>query len=454
MFKSNLSPSIKYNLITTTTWTIDLNGYPNWKHALFGPVILFKNQPLWIKSAFTSLLLPNTLFQLIHTPLEEKNTINNFLKTSKAQGFFEYYGHYIVINNDTQFKLTDHPFDFSFFNTISINPNTKSNQVPLDAEPINTHLFDHLLRYYVLNETGEYSDGPGKIEENANKTLTLFITSPLSENQWYCLCQEAKKHNVTLFLYLAPNVLTPYSLKTTMINKPIKIYTNAASRIIITNHIEKTTQPLSSINTQTFDIEDHDFGSIMYRIDFKKTENGYEDFSVTISDIFYALTQGKTIILKGLFPPLLIYQLQPLLIHSHYCINQYHYTLTGKLILVIENDPKQPLHLDWLSDYEQQHHDLTPDPLSPWIIYEETEPTTQHISTFNQENATAFMEKRKTAFFDALNQSHLLQIIGPTASGKTYFIETIIKSCPDVTIHYHIHNWATDNTSKKKGADT
>ncbi|MFT6331815.1 MAG: hypothetical protein ACJAW3_000133 [Lentimonas sp.] len=162
------------------------------------------------------------------------------------------------------------------------------------------------------------------IENNKDKTLPLFITSKLSDNQWYILLNKAQIHNVQLEIYLAPNIPLPEKVKHNKLNfippeSTSKSLENIPT-IIVSNDAGQTIRGLGD-NYVVIDLEDVTSEDLTVGATFETFEGGFNNFEKTRSDLITALKQGKKIILKGRFDPELLQILEPFLSGKE--INQF-----------------------------------------------------------------------------------------------------------------------------------
>ena len=121
---------------------------------------------------------------------------------------------------------------------------------------------------------GTYSQTPGLINLRSkaeDKKLDLFITSQLSEEQYYCLFNEAQKHGVRLNIGFAPNVKIPESISEQLgeiaITSLLEEGAAAARpepRIAVTNDANQHLETLK-INPGTIilDIEDYSYADLV-----------------------------------------------------------------------------------------------------------------------------------------------------------------------------------------------
>src|SRR5690606_29987502 len=130
-----------------------------------------------------------------------------------AIGAFTYNGVTIPLSQDTIIKCNSKQFDFALFKEYSIKTDVSSDKLPQDVTLINTYIFDQLLHQKTVKK-GVYTETPGLLSEAVERKqpLKLFITSALSESQWYCLFHQAHHHKVPLELYVAANVEIPKNL--------------------------------------------------------------------------------------------------------------------------------------------------------------------------------------------------------------------------------------------------
>tara|TARA_A100001015_G_scaffold314867_1_gene425354 strand:- start:570 stop:6512 length:5943 start_codon:yes stop_codon:yes gene_type:complete len=313
----------------TADIAINIEGYDNWRQKLFGAVVMTRGFPEWRKSGFVTSLEKDRAALPDPTPGEAGRTlaitstlafgstnftIHNIAKEAKAEllreielakelGYLSYQGYKIEVPKNLKISFAAKEFDFTEFKDDGIEVFTDSlfSQVPPTAKVISSQTFDYLL-YDKKVEHGTYSQTAGFLEKNKGKGVEIFITSTLTETQFYCLFNEAKKHNVTLKLSLAPNVETPSSMLTEIeaeIAKrtPTMMEDKKQSSISVTNDAnEYLAKYAPDTGALIIDIEDHDYQSLVRRISFEIDQDmGFTDFKDIESQLIAELQTGKII---------------------------------------------------------------------------------------------------------------------------------------------------------------
>jgi len=469
---------------------IDGEGFASWKEKLFGRVELKGAIMEWQKSDFVK-----SLEQQSKNPLqlnfknfssEQQKEMKLFFEQGKSSGSINYYNYEIKIPSDltvqfekkefefteltgsftkTEFPSTQPQFDiFNFQDLIKKDPSTlniykdsKSNALPKDIHLINSHLFDKLLAQPKIKDGGEYHEEPGLIEESrksGNGPLKLFLSENLSDQQFYCLINQAKQHQVSLELYLAKDVEMPGKSFEQFVqaSPPIKSFdlsewfqdqlkplsaiqsifsptlTSQQKRIIITNDIEgslkefKQKQPRKDLNL--VNIEDVLYGDLFEKNQHKlvPNEGGTEQhFSIKKieSAVKTMLEKGEIVVLKGQFSDELLSILHPQILDMQQKFSNLHFIIEDKNISELKPESTK---LSWLdpSLYEVKHVAKTAEQAkNPRTVKEEFDCVGEKISENSSKEAQDFIAKRKETLQKLLGDSSVLQIFGHSGVGKS-----------------------------------
>ncbi|OGT47326.1 MAG: hypothetical protein A3E82_07580 [Gammaproteobacteria bacterium RIFCSPHIGHO2_12_FULL_38_11] len=458
----NLSPDLISNDVNyekSDTFTVDLCGTSDWKKTLFGPVVLNNNKMHWLESEFSrrcNLFPPGIEIMITGFRKEDQQEMKIFFEKSKSLGFFDYRGYRLFIPDGMTFNFNGH-YDFSCFASQSITINATTDNLNENHYEINTDTFDLLLHDKVVSG-GVYNQKPGLLEMHSQKTLHLFITSQLSNCQWWILFSMAEKNNIQLMLMLAPNINLPETLACEKVEAICHEFSTQDDCVFITNNISAAAAEIFSGNDSDFDVEDYSFQDLFHAIFFEKNKGEFSDFSICKSDVLLRLIKGDTIILKGEFSNDLLSYMKTLLLPNPYLwINGEKIMISGKLILIIEDKKLTP---DSISSYDNFFDFLdnisiwtypNPPKSTPIII---DEPDYSSYPSLEKEDSIAFIEARIKRLFDALQDNALLQLISEAGKGKSRLIQLIENSFPDtVTIYREMDNfekYANDHFDKIK----
>ena len=472
---------------------IDLQGLSNWRETLFGPIILNKDKIEWRKSSFIYFLIPQKKnhTEILYNLPKNIKILNSSAKNikemeyefnkAKALGYFEYHGHKIKLPKDFNISFDDKSFDFSKFDkNISLTNSVTINDYPADCKIINTYLFDSLLHGKKIEENF-YQQTDGLIEETnktENKILKLFITSQLSDDQWYCLLEQAQIKEVKLDLYLGKGIIMPKSVK--VIENNQNFFDKIEEQNIKKPIIYLSKNPTETLNKLlkdkkdfiVIDIEDFSYQDLVEKIHFKTTNYGFEQFQKIQSEVLKELNSGKKVILKGEFAPDLLQMLHPMLISQK---SEFE-GIGDNLIMIIEDKKNISKSLEWLGQnlvLDKQvlinnffQDELRQDLISnqgiqnlikknPNIIYRES--ADKEIDLNNSKlKSDKFIKDRKDFFIKFLTEddNSMLQLVGHSGVGKSGLIREFEKHDKDkVTIYRELanfENWANDKSNKLK----
>lgn len=462
------------------TITIDMAGLSRWQEGLLGQVKVTNNKPHWHKSELVNYLEAiaagtmnaDVQFKIINYPDDAQDVIQATLEQDQARGYLIYQGLAIEFPQQADFVLGEHNLDLSeFVNNESVHCQTdiQRHQLPENAHIINSQWFELLLHDQIIDNSGRYSERPGLIEQAAdtNTPLALYITTPLDQTQWYNLCRQAKHHQVTLRLYLAPGVQPPQALNGTMTRSEPNHQHEPETEpcVYLTNNPDRLLKEEfdSDSDSYVFNLEDQSFQSLFYAPYFELTHEGFNHCQWQYSDVFKALQKGHNIILKGAAPKSFLEQLHPLIGANGIWHNGEWCSLNGQLTLLLEtpelsHDASSIIKkkgLSWLSVADDQiypypqeaaaHHEEP--------IWQEPSPTTDVTAQdLTPANADAFLGRRIATVKQQLNDSPWLQLIGKTGVGKSSLMQQLSDE-PSLTVYHDLSNltqWAQDNSNHTK----
>ncbi|MBL6784960.1 MAG: AAA family ATPase [Rickettsiales bacterium] len=460
-YKSLLSPQVRdhdkyeglpehkalaFKASQAETTQIDLMGLSDWRLALFGKILLEGESMVWHHSSFVDAVRTNASnFEISNLSEEAAKELNYEVKQAKAKGFFAYHGHRIKLPDDFDVKVTSKNFDFSKFNAISVRKNCKYEQAE-GTVIINTHIFDQLLHKHQIKD-GQYQEIPGLLEVNNSGSLSLFVTSELTEAQYYCMLNEAKRFNVKLKLLLAPYISLPSKIKTD--NQVLLKASDGRgselsgkSKIIVTND-------LSSYGVQRdeqfIDIEDFGFEALISSITYKASQEGFSEFDQHISKFIEGLQKGEKFVLRGEFTDAMLNILAPFIAESgeNLTIVVEDMDLSAKVI-------RYP-RLDWLSDrLEFRYKEL--ETKQEVIKRIEVEDKSFELAD-SEAKAKRFIETRKELVLDALAASNMLLLEGHSGVGKSSLMKEFEEHDHDkISVHRELNSfvqWAEDKSEGK-----
>lgn len=432
--------------------TIDLKGLPDWQETLFGPIVLNNNQLEWQRSEFVLALEDSDpqplLINLSNIPAHAMQQLNTLLQRAKAQGYLEYHHAQIPLHEQVQFKLDFTDFNFTKFQPVQLIKNIESSQLPPEYQVINTELFDFLLTNKKVDQ-GQYQIMPGWLEQAKDNRLNLFITSELSNNQWYCLLEHAQFYRVELTLLCAKEVSIPKKIK---VNQGAEPELNRAISfdeplIYLSNQPKKC----AAIEEQAlcFAIEDYNYHDLITWVNYLYHNNQFTDFNEQTSDVFNVLKQGRTVVLYGEFSTSLLHALQPLILSQ---TSQNDKPWLGRLILSIDKKCRPDLRFLPQQSIKSIEF-IAPNEINPKIIYKELADDCMDLSD-SEQKAERYLVDRLTVLIDAINNYPISTMIGKTGVGKTFLIREIKKRYPDQYQVYHelehFEEFALDGSDKVK----
>ncbi len=455
---------IKQNELSTDSFVVDIMAYPDWQTHLFGPIVLIDNQIVWQKSTWVKWIVaqPNDIslhLILDNVPIEARQACYDYFARAKAQGYFDYHDYRITYPEQLNLTVTEDDFDFTQFKTPTILTEAQPSQIPRKAKIINSELFDSLLTTKnIIN--GSYQQQAGLLAQFANSSLTLWITSELSDCQWYCLFAEAKQNNVSLDLYLAKDVKLPADLATNaMAEKTRQVSaTEGLANIVLTN---KAQDLAVDTNALIIELDDENYETLFGPILYRHNNTGFSDFSYDQSDFVKLLQGDRPIVLRGTCSEELLQALHPLLTGKPLQLPDGRLlTRAAPLTLYLEVEPYQLstknnhyAPLAFLGNYTTVENIADIDRETPVIYREEAVPALNNDSFNTNKIANKFMASRTTALLEALQQHRMVQLVGPTGVGKSHLMKQVAEESSGITVYHDLENlakWAQDTSDKDK----
>ena len=447
---------------TAAKTIIDLQGFSNWRRQLFGKVILNGGKMIWEKSPFVAALeAKQNNFEVCNlSPQAAEELTREFLQ-AKAVGKFSYHGHDIFLPADTELSCDSNSFAFDKFDgtpQISVARGASFDNAPADATLVNTQLFDLLLfDKRIDNAHGTYHEEKGLIDSCTSQPLKLFISSDLSDSQWYCLLNQMQQKDLALELHLAPEVNLPSSVKIEEIALAEE-EEETSSAIYVSNDPNKMLEEILAEEAESpfaiIDVEDLTYQDLVSKITFKYDENGFKNFTKTDSDFLIELRNGKKIVLKGQFDADLLQMLEPALLST----TAEFAGVAKNLTLIVEDKHCQSgavyKPLKWLpqdiylvKSYEKE------------AVVAVTSPAPEIFNnSFDLSNSAAeaaeFIRVRKETFTKTLDRSSLLRLTGHSGVGKSRLLKMFeaedtatTKVCRELS---SFEEWANDKSGKRK----
>lgn len=296
-------------------------------------------------------------------------------------------------------------------------------------------------------KNGQLNQAPGLLEAQANRTLAIYVTRSLDDDQWALFLHESQKHNVMLSIACAPGVVLPDAIGqiNPAMSPEVVLWDNmpitARTVSICSDNPEATVLKFKA--DMILDISECNITDLMVRID-GTLRGGSFNFIKTEQAVKKALNAARCVILTGNFSDELLDNLAPLL------RNRTH-SSAGQLILI----SKHPIpFMTTLNDIA----------VSPMIVEESLDTCftmlsyNANIEPFDPSTSLdvtiEFIEQRKNAVNDKLKEKPYVFLSGLTGVGKSSFIQhDYITS--DQQLYQGEENrtwisWACDDSTRKK----
>ncbi|MCS5711968.1 hypothetical protein [Candidatus Berkiella aquae] len=205
---------------------------------------------------------------------------------------------------------------------------------------INPGTFNQFIDHYdIQNDLPQFTKSV--FSKYENKEVNLLLTSSLSAPNWHQLLKEAKRYNVTLHIGVPEEISLPESLEkdcdVQRLNQ--KKQSIADVTLIVSSDVSMTAEKLKLVHVKdkpfVIDVSECDNSDIFYsnkaKLDEKENNIAFE---TKISDIWTALQNNQTVILKGRFKAELTNACMEICSQGGLTINGKFEPLKGKLILL------------------------------------------------------------------------------------------------------------------------
>ncbi len=456
----------------TDTYEYDMRGVSDWQSRLLGAIVLKENVPVWEKSTFIDdieqgNITDNSQLRLINLPNSARVNCEAFLNQAVIRGYINYHRACIPMPKLADIDIDTSDFNFSEFSPITIVKNITLAQLPTDTKLVNTLLFDYLLQQKIVHE-GYYRQKEGWLKAHAEKTLSLWLTSVLSDEQWYCLYAEAKSYNVNIILYIAPGIEVPTYL-------PLSVQAEYAAMVdvptrrptvhtILTNDSRHESHTISE-QALIIDVEAHDYYDLIGDITYDKLPQKFANFLYTETDFIKALRTQRPIVLRGSFSEALLLALHPLLASQLLCLpDGQMLTVTAPLTFIIEIDVSSLpanghpyLPLTFLGSKVKVDRVNTQSRKSLTLYNENCEKLVRlsvEYQLTDMQVATVLNQHRQTAIMSAFNEFNIIHIIGAIQAGKSTLIRMLTNNKKrNVFAYYGLSNfsaWAQHKDDKTR----
>jgi len=469
--KKIVHSEIKFREQTADTFSkaieIDLQGFPDWRSYLLGEIVLNGKNLEWKKSEFVQHLLKGKkFFEFKNIAPENEQKLRYELDQAKALGYLNYHGFKIPLGKDFNFTFNYRSFDFAKFTPASlklfVRNEVTSEDVSAEIPVINSMLFDKLLVDKSISG-GLYKSCAGLIENaklSSDKRLKFFLTSDLSQSQWYCLLEQASKNGVTLEILAAKGIRIPTEIKPQILPKEKKDeaklgFSGVFAKVYVTNDAAKTTKQIASEKESPIiiDVEDFSYSDLVHSTKFATTESGFRDFKKIESAVIQKLKAGRKVILKGEFNPAFLQTLHPIL------LGQGEFSKIAQNLTLVIDDAKisesatvyEPLKFLPQDRCIIEHHQ--PIKIAPVEVQEDI------LSCVGLEDSKAkaqkFIERRREVLARVLAQRSLLKLSGNSGVGKSSLIADLEENKANNNFvvfreFADFEKWKNDKTPGKK----
>lgn len=195
-------------------------------------------------------------------------------------------------------------------------------------------------RTYECRDSKLYAES-GWLKAHRGQTLNLEMTRNISASQWAQLLTKCEKYDVTIKLHPQSWHDIPDEIKPQIASSDHIPLPSDMAQVIMTEDMDLTVEKLlEKTDAQVFDISECSSTDILSRLNPTWLEDNIRfKFDAIFSDVWQALQEGETVILKGDFTEEMIDNLAPLSVAGAKLPPPLEKSKTfGRLILVSDNN--------------------------------------------------------------------------------------------------------------------
>ncbi|WP_028388811.1 hypothetical protein [Legionella fairfieldensis] len=213
------------------------------------------------------------------------------------------------------FKL-NHPQEpeLLFYQAIDFEAAQKCIQWSLDQDlpdhyfVLNPGTLSKFLGDYLVDKEHHLTQASGLIESFSDENIPIYLTVPLSRNQWYALTQCAKAHHKNLVMHVGPQVTLLESLNPPE-DLPVKYWKESPRTQFLIHEPEKLPQ-----DALVIDISELDVADLLPSVNAHFEEQNLQfHFTQKPGFLEKKLKKNRTVVLKGEWTEELKEALHPLL---------------------------------------------------------------------------------------------------------------------------------------------
>lgn len=192
---------------------IHLYHAADWKERLLGQWVIHQDQLVYEEGLLQPALQKGHILE-IHQGLWTDPQFQHFWQHAVLRGYIEYEGERLMLPKDLQLVCCE-KYDWASLKQHFHGVDAVSPAAPVLNPSL---LADFFRRYHCDTQQHTLDTLAGLIKQQAHKSLEVYLTRALSEDEWAMLLQECQAHDVHLKCCCAPAVILPEPLQPQ--NKP------------------------------------------------------------------------------------------------------------------------------------------------------------------------------------------------------------------------------------------
>jgi MoxR-like ATPase len=471
---------------------INLGHAEDWEERLLGRWLIKEDKLVFEEGELVRALATKKPIQIQNGPWNDPR-FQLMWQQAMIRGYINHAGRTIKIPEDLVWSQRE-GYDWKQLASNVSFPKTSASKTPILLNPKTLSTFFSQYECDTSKETLNSIDG--LLKQHKNSTMDVHLTRTLSEDEWGLLLSECVKHGVKLACTVAPGVTLPKDLaEKAVIPKPAATILwekkNTSDPLVITSSDTATTIALlthEDADWMVIEISECEVSTLLGSLEggLKQGSLGFA-FREKIGVLQKALADNKKVLLHGDFSPEMMDALAPILLNPrdkgrlvlvsedpepfNYCSSVQHTVTVAEKesLLTTVNQASDyglaPLRAD--PKYETTSYNVLVARLtyqrafpktsgSPWQGMDKAPPPVT-MGDFDVDHskkiAEAFVQKRLDDVFEVLLRAPYVYLTGPTAVGKSTFVEKNLKAKPGVTVYSgesRVQEWADDKRDGMK----
>ena len=471
--------------------TINLGHAEDWEERFLGRWLIKKDQLVFEEGELERALSTKKPIK-IQNGLWSNPRFQMMWQQAMILGEITHSGRTITLPKDLVWSKSE-GYDWARLASRISFPATPASKPPILLNPKELGTFFHQYQCDKTKKTLDSIDG--RLKQHENSTLAEHLTRTLTDDEWGLLLTECEQHEVMLSCTLEPGITLPDALanKAVLLKSPATSPWDAkkiSDPLVLTSSDTTTTIAMlthQDADWMVIDLSECEPSALLGGLDgcLKSGDKPSFEFVEKIGVLQRALAENKKVLLHGTFSEEMMDSLAPLLLNPrdkgrlvlvgenakpfNYCPVAHHDVKADEkenaLKTVLKATPQEIDTLKVKGTFETRSYNTLVAQLTyqsafpgaegnPWQGMDAAPPPvtiTAFDAEHSEEKANAFVKKRLTQVSAVLKHAPYVYLTGPTAVGKSTFVENNLATQPGVTLYSgesRMAEWAKDESKE------